>query len=63
MELKCPACDKTLPPREQEFISLSGIIRPVRTSEKDILRPCQQCRERLKKALEMYPKNHGKKSS
>jgi hypothetical protein len=52
-KLICGACNEEILPKDAEYLII-GLRK--------ILKPHRECRERLKKALESYPKNHGKKA-
>lgn len=54
MRLECGGCGKEIQPSEADYYRLGNM---------EILKPCKECLEKAKRALETYPKNYGKKSS
>jgi hypothetical protein len=53
LRLECGGCGKEILPKDADYYRLGNV---------EILKPCRECTEKAKKALEMYPKNHGKKA-
>jgi hypothetical protein len=53
LRLECGGCGKEILPKDADY------YRPA--PDYEILKPCKECLEKAKKALEAYPKNYGKK--